>query len=197
MKISDEDPKQILSSLGLTQSKPVRHGPSLFVWCVVALAVASFLGMRPGWTPPGAQQASGIEIATGILALGTLLVGYQQWRSAKHEASLERFYDRLETANERLAQLQHHRVDPFDMYIFAELDNLEYVAEKYRLGYMSVDHAFRGLKTFQARMNIPQFHERLSSYRDLTDLAGYHPRTEIIVRRILKATNIRPLALIP
>jgi len=94
------------------------------------------------------QGADAKSVAQLILSLGVLLIGYQQWRDARQEASFERFYERLRIANDRRDKLG---ADPFTMYVFAELDNLEYVIERYKLGYVSAELAGRGLRTFRSR----------------------------------------------
>jgi hypothetical protein len=37
------------------------------------------------------------------------------------------------------------------MWVFAELDNLEYVIAKFRLGYIEPEQAWRGVRTFFSR----------------------------------------------
>jgi hypothetical protein len=74
-----------------------------------------------------------------------------------------------------------------DMYIFAELDNLEYVIEKYRLGYMRPDQALRGVQAFRSRFQIKGFRDEIDrlSKEGLTSHAGYKPATDHVVNKIL------------
>ena len=111
------------------------------------------------------------ETATMIVALGALVLGYQQWGEARHEASMEKYYERLDIANRRregatqsVFEMMKGSLpalageDPTRlMYVYVELDNLEYVVGKYRLGFMSPGQACRGLRTFQRRCLSPEF----------------------------------------
>jgi len=129
-------------------ARPARFRAPLYVALVVLVTVlAAWLTTRCKleWIFQGADAKS---VAQLILSIGVLLIGYQQWRDARQEASFERFYDRLNIANSRREKLG---ADPFTMYVFAELDNLEYVIERYKLGYMSAELACRGLETFKSR----------------------------------------------
>lgn len=108
---------------------------------------------------------AGTDVAVAITALGTLMVGFVQWREARHENSMDKYYERLDFANRRrengkgVAYEMDRALEPEAsepdrdrmMYVYAELDNLEYVAEKYRLGYMTARQACRGLRAFQRR----------------------------------------------
>lgn len=42
------------------------------------------------------------ELFTVFLAGIGLAIGFQQWRDARREASLEKYYDRLDLANRRM-----------------------------------------------------------------------------------------------
>jgi hypothetical protein len=107
-----------------------------------------------GGVPPHAAALKDIlQVAAVVIGFG---VAFYQWRLARYEASLEKYYDRLDIANRRLntliEQAWSNKPDPkefdvydnppkvgvslFDMWVFAELDNLEYVIQKYRRGYI-------------------------------------------------------------
>lgn len=124
---------------------------------------------------------TGIDVTLVTLTLGAFLFAYQQWREARFELSLEKFYDRLELANQRLEKLD--TTDRFDMYIFTELDNLEYVIQKYKLDYMSTAHALRAIQTFRSRCEHKQFREKALFW---VEVAGYHPTTTEVVKRITR-----------
>ena len=66
-------------------------------------AAAVYLGYRLHGRFNGVELA-GTDVATTILALGALVVGYQQWREAREEASMEKYYERLDIANRRREQ---------------------------------------------------------------------------------------------
>jgi hypothetical protein len=73
------------------------------------------------------------SVAVAVVALGTVGVAHQHRRAARHEASLDKLYERLALANDRLERVSD---TARSIYIFTELDNLEYVIEKYKLGYI-------------------------------------------------------------
>jgi hypothetical protein len=68
-------------------------------------------------------------------------------------------------------------VSMFDMWVFAELDNLEYVLEKYRRGYIEPEQAYRSFRMFLSRCvhdekftrralkfsGTPSYHETIAS----------------------------------
>jgi hypothetical protein len=49
---------------------------------------------------------------TPILSLGAAIIAYRQWRAARHEISIDKYYDRLETANKRLEVLNTNKPTP-------------------------------------------------------------------------------------
>jgi hypothetical protein len=64
-------------------------------------------------------------------------------------------------------------------------DNLEYVIERYRFGYMSAALALRGVKTFKSRLKkIEGFSDAV---RDLLPGSGYNMHTCKLVRRLRSA----------
>jgi hypothetical protein len=205
---SNEEPeslKEILKSYGFVQPWRVRFWPFVLVVIVVAvylgglLAVelADVLSQHP--SPPdnpstaiatgrdSGSSSRGAALATAVLALGAFIVGYHQWRAARRETSMDRFYDRLEIANDRLAALEG--IDAFHMYVYSELDNLEYVIEKYRLGYMSPEQALRGLRTFQSRLTGYKGQEFGEFAEGALDRSAYSPDTCCVVRRVLAKTE--------
>ena len=72
---------------------------------------------------------------------------------------MDKFYDRLDRANALYKDPEVKKEMSFPsgpestmlLYVCTELDNLEYVVEKYRIGYIGEEQACRGLKTFQER----------------------------------------------
>jgi len=112
---------------------------------------------------------------TAILSLGIAIIAYRQWRGARHEISIDKYYDRLEIVNKRLEALETDRPTPEDMYVFSELDKLEYVIVKYEYGYISPLLAYRALENFQGLCNDRRGFSQIAShwvkkaaYRDIT-----------------------------
>jgi hypothetical protein len=117
---------------------------------------------------------------TAILSLGIASIAYLQWRAARQEISIDKYYDRLEVANKRLEALEA-KPTPEDMYTFSELDKLEYVIVKYEHGYISPLLALRALKNFHGVcLDHEGFRERASRW---VTKASYGE----ITRRVVKA----------
>jgi hypothetical protein len=104
----------------------------------------------------------------GFRTIGTLItgvgfgIGLVQWRAARQEASFEKYYDRLKIANDRFDEARKSRLkEPPDsdgvqrhlytMFVFAELDNLEYILEKHCQRYVHRDLVDRTIRHFWAR----------------------------------------------
>ncbi len=110
-----------------------------FVSVIVWIIVEMFNLERVPWS----------QAFTAILSLGVATIAYRQWRGARHEISIDKYYDRLETANKRLEALDIDKPAAEDMHVFAELDKLEYVIVKYEYGYISPVLALRAVKNFR------------------------------------------------
>lgn len=134
----------------------------------------------------------------GATALLALLFAYSQWRAARSEISLDKFYERLRVPNDKLDSWPHARamMNPawardsgrdrqrFEeaMYAFTELDNLEYAVEKYKLGYMEPEHALRCLRTFRSRCHSSAAFRCLALH--FACGSGYAATTVEVVRRV-------------
>jgi len=108
--------------------KRISHLVELF-WIFVFLVGLSFLL----WSAlirnvPGANA---IQLFAPVLTLGAAIIAYRQWRAARYEVSIDKYYDRLESANRRLEAVQVDIPGKEDLHAFAELDKLEYVLVKY------------------------------------------------------------------
>jgi hypothetical protein len=136
-----------------------------FVSVVIWIVVEMFDLERVSWS----------QAFTAILSLGIAIIAYRQWRGARHEISIDKYYDRLESANKRLEVLETDKPTAEDMHAFAELDKLEYVIVKYEYGYISPVLALRALKNFHGLcIDRKGFSEKAShwvhqaSYREIT-----------------------------
>ncbi|HYH47205.1 MAG TPA: hypothetical protein VEG34_16110 [Thermoanaerobaculia bacterium] len=187
-------PKRYLKEYGFERQRRKIYGTILLV--VISIGVATGLGFFLNGRKVNEHALNGTEVALFLLTLGALAFGYQQWREAREEASLERYYERLEYANKRrgdspesvhkiLKDLIPELADDDAavlMYVFVELDNLEYAACKYRLGYMRPSQALRALRTFEGRCLSPDF--RRIAYARVSRCADYHPYTTMIVTKV-------------
>lgn len=140
------------------------------------------------------------DATMALIALGALIVGYEQWRAARHESAMEKYYDRLDIPNRRRESaaesvrkvMRHtspdlkHEDQNLLMYVCLELDNLEYVVEKYKVGYIKHEQACRGLRTFQQRCLSPEF-RRLAKKR-VRD-RDYHPSTIKVVKKVCRVID--------
>jgi hypothetical protein len=182
-----------LEIFGFIQPFATRRWPYIYIAfvCIVALTVV-LIGQFTDHSEGGAR------LATIVLAVGAYILSYQQWRAARNEISLDKFYERLDKADQRLenwpnarSMLRHFWGEETNEewyqklnYMYVELDNLEYVIEKYKLGYIHPEQALRGLRTFRSRSMAPQFRELLmESINELED-AGYQRTTVEVVLRV-------------
>lgn len=128
------------------------------------------------------EKVAWSQALTVALSFGFAIVAYMQWRATRQEISIDKYYDRLDVVNKRLEVLSD--VDKRNMYVFAELDKLEYVIKKYELGYISPDLASRALSNFRAVCrNRPEFHK---SALDWVETAGYCEETKQVVKNVCK-----------
>ena len=158
---------QLTDDYGLKQGFLVRYRLAFFAGVVAVLTLTSvalaLLRVMPaanaqGDTNPFALVTVGAAIAGALLA-------YQQWWAARTEVAFDKFYERLNYANQRFMEWPAARAmmirtapgDEREMYVYTELDNLEYAVEKYRIGFMGPDTALRAVHTFEYRCKEPRF----------------------------------------
>jgi hypothetical protein len=165
-----------------------------------ALLAVAILSVLAGWEAQAfATGLNGVQVASGILAIGAILIGYQQWQTVRIELSIDKFYERLTLSNRRLddsvAARNMLRSSPLDtveeqeernryeraMYVYAELDNLEYVIEKYYRGLMDPGVALRSLHLFRGRCEYANFR---GAALYLASVASYNESTLHLVRRL-------------
>lgn len=176
-------------------SKPRWQAP-LFLGLVPALC-AFLAGISVYYWNREPQVLRWNDVTQAVSGLAIFLVLFWQWRRARQEASFEKFYERLDMANKRMVAVMEQvaaghdpksRENPvglsiYDMWVFTEVDNLEYAIEKYRLGYMSGKHFDRALATFESRCRTkPAFSQEVCN---LVGACGYQRRTERAVQAIL------------
>ena len=155
--------RDVLVQLGLHDLpvwKRVRTGHVLLA---AALAVTSYAAATMLFTGKGENL---LKIASAISGALVLVLGYLQWREIRHEISYDRYYDRLAGVNERFNayRLDALAGDPAEkrshlntMFVFGELDLLEYMLGKRRLGYVREELAERAIRSFRSRCGDPNF----------------------------------------
>jgi hypothetical protein len=166
---------RVLRAFGYPRPHTARWGGYFPILITLLLIVAIVSGWVPIEDATGNRQAA----VTGAIGVGALYLGFQQWRASRREISLDKFYERLLATNQKLKDWPAARpfAGPWNvdgnadaaeenchfqrkMYIYLELDNLEYSLAKYRIGYMTSEDAYRGLMTFCQRCCAsPEFRE--------------------------------------
>ncbi len=180
------------------RSRLVAAGITLVVAFAIALAYHNLVVPQTPSNVPGAGQVAAVLVAA---AAGVFT--YQQWADSRREESLDRFYQRLGQVNARYAQWEGARalVPSFwqfaeddgkhpayekQLYVYLELDNLEYMLVRYELGFVSKELLMRALRTFASRMVHKGFRDLAG---DLVNGAGYSQLTGAVVNAICKKLN--------
>jgi hypothetical protein len=187
--------RETLKAIGMDRSqlrRRFRGEPVLVGLLVMAAILTILLGLSFEWPE---QLLSGLSL---IIALIAFAFGYLQWRAGRHEVSFDRYYDKLELANKWYNdwQLELRRSDPEElqdhlkhMFIFAELDKLEYILEKFKLGYVRQDLVERAIRAFRARCeasaDFRQAVQKLIEDQERQEkYTSYHKSTREAVRYI-------------
>lgn len=167
----------------------------VFIVLLVACAVGALFYQRwlrgqssPNTLPNGAQLATALVVAVASA------FAYFQWTDSRREVSFDQFYDRLALTNERYYYWEDARglVPHFwgsskeadfqkAMYVYLELDNLEYILYRYQLGFVTKALLRRAIRTFCSRCQSPEF---LALAQLLVKGAGYHAQTGQLVTMV-------------
>jgi len=156
------------------------------------------------------------ELLTVFLAGIGLAIGFQQWHDARKEASLEKYYERLDLANRRMeaiyavgrrgtSERNYHAgclpigrqqdivqcgLPPAAVWIYTELDNLEYVLQKYQLGYVDAELMKRALGYFSSLCReIPLFADTARAGADPGSGSGYRRITKKVIHDVANAVD--------
>jgi hypothetical protein len=173
----------VLEGFGYTQTLQARYGYRALIVTIVLGALGVLLHCAFAGSA-GTPQAA----VTALVGGAALWLGFHQWRLARSEITLDKFYERLAATNDRRVQWwskprEHPSFEVIDygtrMYIHLEMDNLEYSIEKYRIGWMSSNNAYTTLRTFCQRCLDRDFRDRARTLVDSN--IGYHPLTRKVV----------------
>ena len=187
--------RKTLKEFGFTRTFGARYGGWATIGVIAFLVLAVSL-IPQGWWPKFLSSGLIKDIKALIIGLGALYLGFQQWRAARSEVSLDTFWNRLSAINDKLDDWPEVRpfagpweIDGKDdeaayrrrMYVYLELDSLEYAVGKYRIGYMNSEDAYRSLNTFRQRcLASPEFCDLvLESVRNY----AYDQETRSVVRQ--------------
>ena len=185
----------------------------LMLFFVYILACMLAAGAYQWWlfeqpTTISDRLPNGAQLATVFITSAAAILAYYQWIEARREASLEKFYDRLKLVNERYYEWPAARKlvghfwrnsdddDEFQrrMYVFLELDNLEYMIIRYKLGYVRKNLLRRAIRTFSSRCYSDKF---CLLATQLVGGSGYEPRTGQVTRLLIehaRCENLPPIA---
>jgi hypothetical protein len=172
-------------------------------WFTMASAILGFLLLvalfwsydrGSGANTTGPTTAFLSPLVTFLLLLG----GYWQWQRARLEISMDKYYERLNIANQWwkssppvqkiMAAFSSDSEDPeVTMYVCLEIDNLEYVIEKYRIGYIDDEQACRALRAFQIRCLAAAEFRKIARRR--IHAGDYTPRTAAVVCSVCDAVD--------
>jgi len=145
---------------------------------------------------------NGAQVATVLIAAAAGIFAYHQWTDTRRESSLDKFYDRLGLINQRYFEwkaarqlVPHFWGPPSDddgefhrrMYVYLEIDNLEYMIFRYQLGFVRKELFRRAVRTFGSRCESEAF---CLLALELVNGAGYDTKTVEIVN-ILVAQHLR------
>lgn len=188
--------KRELTNAGFTRTLGARYRGRLVIIGVALSVIAVFVlaELFPKLFPPPESTHAAV---TGVIGLGALYLGLQQWSAARSELSLDKFYEKLAATNRKLDEYHGARefAGPWSdgseesedlayerkMYVYLELDNLEYAIAKYNLGYMSSSDAYRSLRTFRQRCHASSEFCRIASVCVETN-EGYNWQTKQAVK---------------
>ena len=204
-KVDKRNAKEELAEGGFIQDGAVRFLAWQWILLVGVVMIAAGFALNRWATTVFGAGITGGNLVTALFALLAAIVGYRQWQASRQETSLDRFYDRLKLTNDRLNEWAAARMmlngqtiiakDEEEspeakqewrrmMYVFIELDNLEYAIEKYRIGYMRPELARRALRTFRLRCTNEDFRTRARDrVRNTADLE-YTTTTRDVVERV-------------
>jgi hypothetical protein len=167
-----------------------------FIVLIVLSLLASFAYQI--WVIRHRQNAimpSSATVATGLIAIIASVFAYFQWNDTRRELSIDRFYDRLALINSRYCEwdtarqlVSHFWPTPPDeatfqkaMYVYLELDNLEYIVMRYQLGFVTRGLLQRAVRTFSSRCQSREFSEIAC---ELVKGAGYMSRMGPLVESL-------------
>lgn len=194
--------KRELANAGFTRTFRTcyRGWIAVFIISLIVAAVLALASTFPqSFAAPGLTQAA----VTGVIGLGALYLGFQQWSATRSALALDKFYERLAATNQKLDEYpgarefagpwrDTHEEDEnlaFErkMYVYLELDNLECAIAKYNISYISPSYAYRSLRTFRQRCVASSEFRKLAS--NCVENLGYNAQTKQAVESSMRYAN--------
>ena len=103
------------------------------------------------------------DILTIFLTLIGLYLANVYWKENIYVNSIDKYYDRLDSASKRLERLGGLKDE--ELHVILELDKLEYVLMKYQFGYITPHITYRAFFTFmQLCRGVNEFSRRATTY---------------------------------
>jgi len=167
---------------------------------VVATCIGVLLPLAVLLLPSAGDKLSDrASIAAVLLTATAFAATAWQFRAQRIAAASEAYFARLDLPNERrlaffgqvlavadrvdqptlASALEQH----FVFYVFAELDNLEYVLRKFEDGHTDSDLTLRAVRVFESRCE--QSRDFRSTARAVLGRSGYEPRFVSLVETLM------------
>jgi hypothetical protein len=202
--------RTLLKDLGVAQPFLIRWGPVL--WLAVLFVVASVLHVNDQLALSRLRLGN---LATPLVTVGAVFLALHQYRQQRNESTIAGALGRLDLVNSYYRSADAARIlGPLfggaegpawakglaadatwqqRMYIFLELDNLQYGLERFRLGHSTAYQALRTVDLFGARCHSAVF---LAIAQELVaEKAGSYTReTRSVVCQM--AVGYRPLTIV-
>jgi hypothetical protein len=93
--------RKTLKEFGFTRTVGARYGGWATI-AVIAFLVLAVSLIPKGWWPDFVPSGLIKDLKALIIGLGALYLGFQQWRAARSEVSLDTFWNRLSATNDKL-----------------------------------------------------------------------------------------------
>lgn len=190
--LASHQSRQELKRLGITRiwtaNVPVGILVGLLLLAPVVIAIAAATDKL--------SSELAVAAATAMITIAGLLVAVLQWRAGLAEKALDALYGRIALANEMRMKLADglgidddvaiatKRPNEYRLFVFTEIDSLEYAAMRYRFGLgMTAVIADRAVDHFCQRCESEKFKEMA---RVCAREGAYFPDTKAMVKKILK-----------
>jgi hypothetical protein len=196
---SDFKARRILKDVGCKQHV-VTQLSHRFLPPIIAIAASAAIVILFWFARELSSAALRVDVGNVIVA-AALLLGIYQWRMSLEKDALEKFQAEIREANEakskwlgvREMMVQHYlpgdqtseREYEKSLYVYQQLDNLEFALERYLQGFTSAYTAFRSVITFQDKCCAPEFHARAAQ---LFRKGSYSPPVRNVICYVLERT---------
>jgi len=196
---SDIEARLVLESMGCEQRASVQLTTRLLPFLIVSVT-SILLYVIYCFGRELARNGLKIEAATVIVA-ATAVFAILQWRVSLEKDALEKYQTEIKEANESKLKwpgvkemmaehyLKEDSTNPREyqqsLYVYNQLDSLEFALERYLQGFTSAYTAFRSVITFQGKCTAAQFRSRVEK---LFVEGSYSPPVRSVIKEVLRRT---------